>query len=141
MTRFRRLGFVAAALVVTTSLVTPTLAWAKYRAAGSETNVFATRVFLAPGTPTCGAINLLQVTLSWTAPTDVASIDGYEFGTGTAAGGPFTFIDHDMTTSKTTSVPGLSTRYYAVRTTRGLWRGATSGSRQVVGLLALATCP
>jgi hypothetical protein len=130
-----------AALVVAASLITPTLAWAKYRASGSETNVFATRVFLAPGTPTCGGINLLQVTLSWTAPTDVAYIDSYEFGTGTSAGGPFSFADNAMATSKTISVPGLSTRYYVVRTTRDLWRGANSAPRQVVGLLALATCP
>jgi hypothetical protein len=142
VTRLRKLGFVAAALVVTASLVTPTLAWAKYRAAASETNVFATHVLLAPGTPTCGVISLLTVTLSWTPPSDSAYVDTYEVGYGPSAVGPFAnFISAGTNTFKIISIPGFSTRYYVVHTTNDSWTGANSGSRRVDSLVALASCP
>lgn len=141
MTRLRRLGFVAAALVVTASLVTPTLAWAKYRGAGVETNTFATHVLLAPGRPSCSGLGVLSVTLSWSAPSDSAYALSYELGESGSSGGSYSYSNVGNVTSVSIGVSNGS-HFYVVRTVNHNWRGIPSVERQVNGVLFLAAnCP
>ena len=139
VTRFRRLGFVAAALVVTASLVTPTVAWAKYRGAGAETNTFATHVLLAPGRPTCAVLGILSIRLTWTAPSDSSFVDGYQLGVATSSGGTYSYTNVGLVLTTTVGI-GLGDFWYVVRSMDSLWRGAVSLERKVNGLGIVATC-
>ncbi len=130
----------AAAVVVVAGILAPAAAWARYGSAGAETNTFATHVLLAPGEPSCGAISLFSVPLSWTAPTDASFVSSYDIGTATTSGGPYTYVN--VGTARSTSVEaGLGNYYYVVRTEDHLWRGANSAERHVLGVGLVATCP
>lgn len=138
-----RMRLAMASTVVLVSLVMPSLAWARYGSTGAETNIFATRVFVAPGEPSCGAINLLAVTFSWTAPSDAAFISSYDFGKGSASGGPYTYTNVPSGRSITTTVSG-SGAYVVVRSVRDSWKGVDSAERHVTsvgGLGVIALCP
>jgi hypothetical protein len=126
--------------IVVASLSVPSVAWARYRATGSETNTFATHVLLTPGTPTCGGINLLSVPLSWSAPSDAAYVQSYELGTSSTSGSGYTYTPV-AGTSTTVAIPSLGTRYFVVRSVNHNWRSGISGERTVVGALVVATCP
>ncbi len=143
MRRRHRIGVLAAATVAVTSIVMPALAWARYGSTGSETNTFATHVLLAPGQPTCSGLGVLSVTLSWTAPADTTFFSGYDLGSSTTSGGPYTYTNVGLATSKAVSI-SAGDQYYVVRTEDlpHLWKGSNSPERHVVGVLfLLATCP
>lgn len=141
MSRYRAVWFLAAAAVVVASIAMPSLAWARYRSTGSETNTFATHVLLAPGGPTCSGLGILSVTLSWTAPRDVAFVMSYELGKSTTSGGPYTYTNVGTGTSTSPAI-SVGNQYFVVRTVNNAWRGTASPERRVVGILALiATCP
>lgn len=136
----RRLALVVTVVVVLTAMVAPVWAWARSTASGTETNTFATHVFLAPGRPSCSGVGVLSVTLSWTAPSDSARVLSYEVGASTTSGGPYTYTNVGTGTSTTMSISS-GNNYYVVRSVNHLWRGANSAERLVTGVLFLAaTC-
>jgi hypothetical protein len=141
MRRGRTIWCITVVVVVVGSIAMPSLAWARYRSAGSETNTFATHVLLAPGRPSCSGLGILSVTLSWTAPSDAAFVLSYELGKSGSPGGPYTYTNVGTATSAS---PGISSgdQYFVVRTVNQAWRGSISPERRVNGLLFLvATCP
>jgi hypothetical protein len=141
MPRLRRIGFVVAVLAVATSLITPTLAWARYRAAGSETNVFATHVLGTPGRPSCSGLGVLTVTLSWAAASNPSYVLSYELGQDSSSGGPYTYTNVGNVTSVSFGVSS-GNHYYVVRAVNHNWHGSDSPERRVNGILFLAaTCP
>jgi len=138
MTRRHRMGYLAAVLVIVVSMMMPTLAWAKYRASGSETNVFQTRVLGTPGRPACTGLGALSVTLTWTAASGAVT---YELGEDDNPGGPYTFDDVGTGLSETFGISS-GDHYYVVRAVNHNWRGPISAERRVDGFLFLtASCP
>lgn len=139
--RCRMIWCVTVVAVVLGSIAMPSLAWARYRSAGSETNTFATHVLLAPGRPSCTGLGVLSVTLSWTAPSDSAFVQSYELGKSGSSGGPYTYTNVGNLTSTTQSISS-GDWYFVVRTVNQGWRGAISPQRRVDGVLfLLASCP
>jgi hypothetical protein len=142
MNRQRTFWGLTAALVVA-SLVVPTLAWAKYKATGAETNTFVTHVMTTtsqrPGQPSCGNINVLAVPLSWAAPTDTSFVTGYEIGKSNSPGGPYTPYTFVAGTSTTVNVL-LSDQYYVVHAMNHQYRGLDSVERHVSVFLGTASC-
>jgi hypothetical protein len=135
------IGCITVVVVVMGSIAMPSLAWARYRATGSETNTFGTHVLLAPGRPSCSGLGVLSVTLSWTAPSDSAFVLSYELGKSGSAGGPYSYNNVGTGTSTTQSISS-GDWYFVVRTVNQTWRGTVSTERQVKGVLGLlATCP
>jgi hypothetical protein len=138
----RRIGFLAAIVVVGASILSPTLAWAKYRTTGVETNVFATYILGTPPTSSCGALGVLSVTLQWTSPADVTKVLSYELGQSptSGGGGGYTYTDVGNVLTKTVAI-GTGNTFFVVRTVNHLWRSGTSPERHVFGVLTLAaTC-
>jgi hypothetical protein len=142
MRRRRSIGLVVAMAVVVASILTPTFAWAIYRANGTaEANVFSTHVLLAPGRPTCSGLGILAVTLSWTPPSDASFVLSYELGKGTSSGGPYTYTNVGTATSNNPSISN-GNQYFVVRTVNQQWRGTPSAERRVNSFLNLTvTCP
>jgi len=130
-------------MVVVVSLVMPTLAWAKYRAVGVETNTFLTHVMTTtsqrPGRPTCGSISVLSVPLSWSAPSDTTFVTGYEVSRSNSTGGPYT--PYTVVTGTSTTVTALLfDQFYVVSAMNHQWRGLPSAERRVDVFLAVASC-
>jgi len=139
VTRRQRIGIVATVLVVVASLVTPTVAWARFRSAGSETNAFATHVLGTPGRPGCSGLGVLTVTLSWAAASNPSYVLSYELGEDSSSGGPYSYSNVGNVTSVTMGI-SLGTHYYVVRAVNHNWRGPDSLERRVNGLVVVATC-
>ncbi|MEA2902421.1 MAG: hypothetical protein QOH36_2308 [Actinomycetota bacterium] len=136
--QLRHRMWLVTAAVVLASLLMPTLAWAKYRATGAETNTFATLTLGTPGTPACIGLGVLSVTLSWTAASGALR---YDLGVDNSPGGPFTYSDIGSGTTETFGISS-GTFYYVVRPANHNWQGPDSAPRKVVGVLVLAaTCP
>lgn len=138
--RRRRMGFVAGALIVVASLVMPTLAWAKYRVAGSETNVFATHVLVPPARPTCSGLGVLSVTLNWIAPSDSTYFTSYELGRSTTSGSGYVWTNMALATSANPVIQN-GNQYFVVRTVNQLWRGVSPEQRVNSVLNLVVTCP
>lgn len=141
MMRGRMIWRITVVVVVFGSIAMPSLAWARYRSASTETNTFATHVLLAPGRPSCSGLGVLSVTLSWSAPSDAAYVLSYELGKSGSSGGPYTYTNVGSGTSTTQGISSGDT-YFVVRTVNQGWRGAISQERRVNGVLfLLASCP
>lgn len=140
---YATLGLVTAAVVVVAGLLTPTWAWARYRATGAETNTFATHVLLAPVSLSCSGLGVLSVTLTWGAASDAAYVTGYDVGESSSSGGPYLYTSTGAGTS-TSMTMGISSgaHYYVIAAVNHLWMGSPSPQQRVTGILFLAaTCP
>jgi hypothetical protein len=135
----RRIGLAMAAAIVVGSLLMPTLAWARYRSSGAETNVFLTHVLAVPTRPSCSGLGVLSVTLNWTNA-DAKALT-YELGQSAGTGGPYSYADIGAGTSTSFSISS-GAKFYVVRAVNHQWHGSPSIEREVDGILFLAaTCP
>lgn len=140
----RLIAVVPAVALVLVSIVMPAWAWGRYRSAGAETNVFSTRLLVVLAQPTCSGVGLLSVTLSWSQPSDVNVISGYEISKGPTGGPytPFRSVAGKTTTTDTFSVSSGESYYVVSSVTSYQWQGSPSPERHVHGILGLAaTCP
>jgi len=138
--RCSRLGLVTAAVVVVvTSILSPTWAWAHYNSTPTaETNTFATHIMQTPAKPTCPGLAILSVTLSWTV-TDASEVTSYWLGESGSSGGTYTYTNEHLSTSATVGI-SLGLQYFKVYTMHDSWSGSPSPSVAVDGLLVAATC-
>jgi hypothetical protein len=144
MRRCHRLGLVtAAAVVVVTSILAPTWAWARYNVtgvAGGETNTFQTVILATPTIPTCSGLGIASstVTFSWTVsvPTKIVS---YAIDQSSSLNGTYTAFVANTNSTATSygpfTIPG-SAAYYKIRALNHSWTSPPSPAEKLTpGLL------
>lgn len=129
-------------VVLASILATPMKAWARSGVEGAETNIFATHILGAPPTSSCSGLAILSISLSWTAPSDASYVLGYEVGSSTSSGGPYSYGANLGNVFSTTVSILTGTTYLVVRSVNHNWFGSTtSPQRKAIGVLTLlATC-
>ena len=137
--RGQRLALATMLAVVIVSIAMPSLAWAHYGSSGSGSTAITTHVLLADAQPTCPSINVLTVTLSWTAPADASKVISYEVGKSSTSGSGYVYSSAGTGLS-TSVVVVLGDFYFVIRSVNHLWRGPPSPERHVTALL-VASCP
>lgn len=128
--RDRRTLVPIAVAVALVGLVSSQVAWAAFGDTAQASATYSTDSLAGPTSPsagpgTCTVFSNDRIVLSWTA-TSSTWADGYEIARSLIPGGPYTVIGTVSGVGTTNYNDGplafSTTYYYAIRSTRNLWR-------------------